>query len=220
MSDTSVQRLNMVESQVRPSDVVDRRIIRAMSEVARETFTVPAFADLAYMDEALPVNEAHGAARRKILPARTFAKMVQALDLEADARVLDVGCATGYSTAILARLAKHVVGLDTDPALVARARELLRGVSNVEFVAGDLTGGWAQGAPYDALLVNGALEVMPEALLRQLKPKGVAVAILGAGAAGRATVWTRNGDVFSARDLFNAGAAVLPGFAAPARFVF
>ena len=127
MIDPKQQRINMVESQVRPSDITDRRIIRAMLEVPREAFVPPALHELAYMDEAVPVTRrVDGRATRALLAPRTFAKLVQLAEIEPDAVVLDVGCATGYSTAVLARLAKSVVALEVDDALAARAAETLR----------------------------------------------------------------------------------------------
>ena len=121
MTDSKLQRLNMVESQVRPSDVTDRRIIKAMLEVPREKFVPASLASMAYMDEPLPVGTANGAGARYLLAPRTFAKLVQLADVGPESRVLDVGCATGYSTAVLARLAKRVVAVESDQEL-GRAR--------------------------------------------------------------------------------------------------
>ena len=109
MTDSKLQRLNMVESQVRPSDVTDRRIIKAMLDVPRERFVPPLLASMAYMDEPVPFDAVNGESGRYLLAPRTFAKLVQLAEIGPDATVLDVGCATGYSTAVLAQLAKRVV---------------------------------------------------------------------------------------------------------------
>ena len=130
MIDPMQQRINMVESQVRPSDITDQRIIRAMLEVPREPFVAPALRELAYMDEAVPVTRRlDGRAARTLLAPRTFAKLVQLAEIEPGAVVLDVGCATGYSTAVLARLANSVVALEVDEDLAAMAAETLVAIS-------------------------------------------------------------------------------------------
>src|SRR5947207_3800502 len=141
MTDSKQQRINMVESQVRPSDVTDRRIIRAMLEVPREMFVPRSVQALAYMDEAVPALEpADGRPARFLLAPRTFAKLAQLAMIGPDAIVLDVGCATGYSTAVLARLAKAVVAVEADTALAARATQTLRqlGASNTLGIEGAL----------------------------------------------------------------------------------
>ena len=119
MTDSKQQRLNMVESQVRPSDVTDRRIIKAMLEVPREAFLPAELRSLAYIDDAVPVRRGKDA--RYLLAPRVFAKLVQLAELAPEAVVLDVGCATGYSTAVLAKLAKRVVAVECDAALADRA---------------------------------------------------------------------------------------------------
>jgi protein-L-isoaspartate(D-aspartate) O-methyltransferase len=223
MTDSLQQRINMVESQVRPSDVTDRRIIRAMLEVPREAFVPASQEALAYMDEAVPASEATGAGpTRYLLAPRTFAKLVQLAEIGPDAVVLDVGCATGYSTAVLARLAKAVVAVEVDAALAARASQTLRqlGVGNATVMEGALEKGAASHAPFDAILLNGAVPGVPEDLLGQLRDGGRLVAVLADGAFGRAQVWRRTGNLFDPRPVFDAGAPPLPGFSRQAEFVF
>jgi protein-L-isoaspartate(D-aspartate) O-methyltransferase len=222
MTDFKQQRLNMVESQVRPSDVTDRRIIRAMLEVPREAFAPRAALAIAYMDAALPVlARAAGRQARYLLAPRTFAKLVQLAGIEPHHVVLDVGCATGYSTAVLARLAKSVVALEVDQVLWSQAGRSLRqlGVGNAVVVEGPLTAGSAAHAPYDAIFLNGAVPEVPQALLDQLRDGGRLVGVLAAGDFGRAQVWRRTGGVFDAMPAFDAGAVPLPGFARKAEFV-
>ena len=222
MIDSKQQRINMVESQVRPSDVTDRRIIRAMLEVPREAFVPQSLQALAYMDEAVPAAEdAGGRPGRCLLAPRTFAKLVQLAEIGPDAVVLDVGCATGYSTAVLARLAKAVVAVEVDAALAASATQTLRrlGVGNALVIEGALEKGAPSHAPFDAILLDGAVPQVPQQLLEQLKDGGRLVAVIADGAFGRAQVWRRTGKVFDPRPAFDAGAPPLPGFSRQAEFV-
>jgi protein-L-isoaspartate(D-aspartate) O-methyltransferase len=223
MTDFSVQRLNMVESQVRPSDVTDQRIIRAMLEVPRELFVPAEMAPLAYIDDPVPVAaRAKGGEARCLLPPRTLAKLLQLLEIEPQAAVLDVGCATGYSTAVLARLARRVVALEADRGLAQAARRTLEGlgVANATVVDGALTGGAAAHGRYDAILVNGAVPGVPPELLDELADAGRLVAVLRRGPVCRAHVWRRSGSTVDEQPAFEAAAAPLPGFEEPAEFIF
>ena len=222
MTDSKLQRLNMVESQVRPSDVTDRRIIKAMLDVPRERFVPPLLASMAYMDEPVPFDAVNGESGRYLPAPRTFAKLVQLAEIGPDATVLDVGCATGYSTAVLAQLAKRVVAVESDKTFAEQARRLLEemGVGNVAVVEGRLTGGVPAQGPYDAIVLNGAVAEITPALLEQLKDGGLLAAILVDGPFSRAQVWRRGGKTFDARPAFDASAGVLPGFERPAAFVF
>ncbi len=218
----ATQRLNMVESQVRPSDVTDRRIIRAMGLVPREAFVPVHLKSVAYMDEAVPLaaSPMGGRAARQMLAPRTLAKLIQEANLEAGAIVLDVGCATGYSTAVLARIVRKVVGLEVDPGLAAAATAALQAqaVSNASIATGPLAAGHAVDGPYDAILVNGAVTAAPQRLLEQLKDGGRLIAIQQAGPAGKAVVWTRVGGIYDSREVFDVGGMVLPGFERAAAF--
>ena len=222
MSDSSLQRLNMVESQVRPSDVTDRRIIKAMLEVPREKFVPAALASMAYMDEPVPLTASNGSGIRYMLAPRTFAKLVQLAEIDAEAVVLDVGCAAGYSTAVLARLARRVTAVESDKGLAEQARRLLEelGIDNATVIEGRLVAGAPAGAPFDVIVLNGAVETVSPSLLEQLKDGGRLVAIVAEGPLCRAQVWRRTGKTFDARPAFDAGAAVLPGFERAAGFVF
>lgn len=222
MTDSNLQRLNMVESQVRPSDVTDRRIIKAMFEVPRERFVPESLASMAYMDEPLLMQTASKEEARYLLAPRTFAKIVQLAEIGPDATVLDVGCGAGYSTAVLAKLAKRVVALESDKGLAQRARSLLAemGAGNTVVVEGRLAAGAPAEAPFDVIVVNGAVETVAPGLLEQLKDGGRLAAIVVEGPLCRAQVWRRAGKTFNARPAFDAGAAVLPGFERAAGFVF
>jgi protein-L-isoaspartate(D-aspartate) O-methyltransferase len=223
MTDTSQQRINMVDSQVRPSDVTDRRIIRAMLEVPREAFAPADTHALAYMDQALPVTKAGaGGPGRTLLAPRTLAKMLQLADIEPDCAVLDVGCGTGYSTALLGKLAGKVVALESDSDLAEQARAALRklDVAGAKVVQGPLATGVPDEAPFDVILLNGAVPEVPQALLDQLKDGGRLLAIVAPGAYGRVQIWRRTGRSFGSVTAFDAAADALPGFAREPGFVF
>ena len=220
MADYAVQRANMVESQVRPADVTDRRILRAMLEVPREAFAPPAAKAMAYADTHLPVSE--GAAPRYLLAPRTLAKLIQLLEIDANDAVLDVACASGYSTAVLARLARRVAAVEADAALAARATDTLaaQGVDNARVIAGAITAGAPDEAPFDAILVNGSLARRPEELFDQLKDGGRLAAVLIEGPVGRATIWRRRGPLVDGRPAFDAGAPPLVPYAKAPGFAF
>ena len=221
MIDFAAARRMMVDGQVRTSDVTDLRIIAAMLELPRERFVPEGSADLAYLDLDVPVTiGTAGAAARRLLKPMVLAKLVQAAAVKAGDHVLDLGCATGYSSALLARLARSVVALEEDPALVRFAQEALAAVGNVTVVTGPLTQGWEAAAPYDVIFVNGATEIAPDALCRQLKDGGRLVAVVGRAPTGRAMVYRAVGADVSGWPVFDAAAPLLPGFAAPAAFVF
>jgi protein-L-isoaspartate(D-aspartate) O-methyltransferase len=223
MIDFATARRMMVDGQVRPSNVTDLRIITAMLEIARERFVPESHAGLAYLDLDVPALEPeHGEPVRRLLKPMVLAKLVQAAAVKADEHVLDVGCATGYSSALLARLARSVVALEEDPDLVRFAGEALGavGAGNVTVVGGPLTQGWQAAAPYDLILLNGATEVAPEALCRQLKDGGRLVAVVGCAPASRAMRYRAVKNDVSGWPIFDAAAPLLPGFAAPAEFVF
>jgi protein-L-isoaspartate(D-aspartate) O-methyltransferase len=221
MTDFAAARRMMVDGQVRTSDVTDLRIVAAMLELPREHFVPQAKADLAYLDFDVPVTDAGGGEpARRLLKPMVLAKLVQAAAVRASDHVLDVGCATGYSSALLARLARSVVALEQEAALVRLARENLIGANNVTVVSGPLTEGWQADAPYDVILVNGATEIMPHALTGQLKDGGRLVAVVGRAPAGQAMVYRSIAGDISGWPIFDAAAPLLPGFAAPPAFVF
>jgi protein-L-isoaspartate(D-aspartate) O-methyltransferase len=221
MVDFAEQRTNMVESQVRPSDITDRRIIRAMLDVARETFCPPSSKATAYMDLDVKIASAvPGQPARYLTATRVLAKLIQALDVEETDHVLHVGAATGYTTAILTRLAADVTALESDEALSANLATNLAGLATVTPVTGNLAAGHAARAPYDAILIDGAVAEVPSAVLDQLRDGGRLVAVVGTGRAGRITRWQRRGASLDISVLGDAGAPALPGFDKAAAFIF
>ena len=223
MIDFTQLRRTMVDGQIRVNDVTDPRIIAAMLELPRERFVPASRASLAYLDEDLLVREpAADRPARYLIEPMVLAKLVQGLDLAAGDRVLDVGSATGYSAAVLARLAGQVIALEEDEELAARARRILAELApgNVEVVTGPLAAGAPGRGPFDAILLNGSAELVPDYLLDQLKEGGRLAAVLRSGPMGRATLHVRIGGSVSKRPLFDAAIPPLPGFAAPRQFVF
>lgn len=220
MLDFATARRMMVDGQVRTMDVTDPRLIAAMLNLPRERFVPQSKTALAYLDFDVPVAE--DSTSRRLLKPMVLAKLVHAAEIRAGDDVLDVGCATGYSSALLAQLARSVVALEEDPALAKQAEQNLAalGVRNVSVVRGPLVAGWRERAPYDAIVLNGASEVVPEDLCRQLRDGGRLVCVLGRVPAAKAMVFRCvNGDT-SGRPIFDAAAPVLPGFTRPQAFVF
>ncbi len=215
MTDFAAARRNMVDGQVRTADVTDLRIIAAMLDVPREAFLPAAQSGLAYLDLDVPLGGG-----RCLMKPMVLAKLIQAADLDSTDHVLDVGCVTGYAAAVLARIAGQVAGLEQDTTLAQAARGALGSQPNVSVQTGTLTAGWPQGGPYDAILVEGAVELVPQTLLRQLKDGGRLVCVLGAGPGAKAMLYRRSGDDTGGRAIFDAAAAVLPGFVKPLEFAF
>ncbi|HEX2556524.1 MAG TPA: protein-L-isoaspartate O-methyltransferase [Microvirga sp.] len=219
MVDFAQARRIMVDSQLRTFDVNDIPLLDAMNAVPRERFVAPGRESLAYMDRDIVVSD--GPERRSMLSPMVAARMIQALGIERGQRALDVACGLGYTCAVLAELGAEVTGLEESAELAAAAEARLAAVgAAVRVVAGPLDRGHADGAPYDAILVNGALEVRPEGLLRQLADGGRLVCIQGRGRSARATLYVRAGDAFGQRSLFDAAAPLLAGFRAEPGFVF
>jgi protein-L-isoaspartate(D-aspartate) O-methyltransferase len=216
MADFATLRRTMVDAQIRTADVTDRALIQAMLDTPRERCVPAAQADLAYLDLDLPVGDGP----RRLLKPMVLAKMLQALDLSENMRVLDAGCATGYTAALLARLCHSVVALEEEAGLVAQARAGLAGLAHVEVVQGRIADGYAARAPYDAILVEGAIDVDPEQLCRQLADEGRLVCIRGLGPAAKATLYRRDADDITMRTVFDAAGPALPGFARPTVFAF
>jgi protein-L-isoaspartate(D-aspartate) O-methyltransferase len=217
MLDFAQARRIMVDSQLRPFDVNDIPLLDAMNTIPRERFVAPGRESLAYMDQDIPVADG-----RRMLSPMIAARMIQNLEVRAGERVLDVACGLGYTSAIMAELGGAVIGLEDNEALAAAARERLAaaGFAGVAVVAGPLEQGYAEGAPYDAILVNGALEVQPDGLLRQLSEGGRLVCVQGRGRAAKAMLYVRARDALSQRSLFDAAAPVLAAFRDEPGFVF
>lgn len=217
MTDYAAARETMVDRQIRTADVTLYPIIAAMLEVPRERFVPEALRPVAYLGEHVPL-----APGRVLLDPRVFAKLLDALNVGPADLVLDVGCAYGYSTAVLARMAEAVVAVESDPDMAAEAEALLAAqpVDTAVVVAGPLAEGVAAHGPFDAMVVEGAIERFPPGLEAQLKPGGRVAAIFVDGASGQARLGLQTETGIAWRRIFDATAPVLPGFAAAKAFEF
>lgn len=209
MPDYAARRTMMVDNQVRPSDVTKLPIIDAMLSIPRERFVPGALAEAAYLGENLRLGEG-----RVLLDPRTLAKMLDALDIRPNDLVLDVAPATGYSSAVIARMAEAVVAIEPDERLADEAASAFDavGVNNVVIETGAAALGAPEHGPYDAMFVNAGVETFPASLDAQLKDGGRAVAIFFDGTLGVVRIGVKHGDAIHWRDAFNATAPVLDGF--------
>ena len=209
MTDFAARRTTMVDTQVRPADVTKFPIIDAMLSVPREEFVPDALREAAYVGENLEL-----AAARVVLEPRTLAKMLDALDVQSDVLVLDIGSAFGYSSAVIARIAQAVVALESDSEMAQEAQAALGNldIDNVVVQQGELAEGAAQHGPYDAIMIEGGVEELPAAIIEQLKDGGRIACLFMSGALGVVRVGHKIGGHVDWWDEFNATAPVLAGF--------
>jgi protein-L-isoaspartate(D-aspartate) O-methyltransferase len=221
MSDFSTARQKMVDGQVRPSDVTDIRIIDAMLAVPREAFVPDSQRALAYLDLDLDVSEA-GAAKRFLIKPAVIAKMLQAAEIKETDSVLVVGCASGYTAAVVAKLAGRVTATESDSSLAAKASDVLAklGFGNVTVRTAAAAEGDEINAPYDVIVLSGATEIIPDRLYRQLRDGGRLVGVFATSRPQRAMIVTHSHADFGYRALFDAAVPVLPGLERPPAFVF
>lgn len=215
-ADFSHARDNMVDSQIRTDDVTNPALIAAFRSVPREAFVPPQLQPVAYMGE--PVEVAPG---RFLLDPRSLAKLCQLAEVRASDAVLDVGGTTGYSAAILSGLAGKVTALESSAGLAAAAKvNLAHAAKPVSVVVGPLAKGWPDGAPYDVILLNGAVPELPEALLDQLAVNGRLVGVVTDRVVGKAHIVIRAATGLSSRIAFDATVPLLAGFESAPHFVF
>ena len=215
--DLARARDTMVESQIRTSDVTDVRILHAMRTLPRERFAPAQKRALAYADLELEVADG-----RKLMRPRDLAKLIQALAPKSGERALEIASATGYGAAVLAHCCKDVVSLDPDPNLSFAARAAFEscGLTNARTVSQPAAEGWADAAPYDVILLNGAAEFVPDAWLSQLAPGGRLGVVVRQGAAGAARIYTKTGDAVAFRAAFDAAPPMAPGLTRAPAFAF
>lgn len=215
MNDFRALRTTMVDTQVRPSDVTKFPIIDAMLTVPREDFVPDALRAAAYA--GTPVDLGGG---RAMLEPRTFAKMLDAVDIGPGDLVLDLGTGLGYGAAVIARMAEFVVALEEDDDLAAEAESRLAaaGVDNVAVIAGPLAAGDPKHGPYDVIFIEGAVQQVPLPILEQIKEGGRIVAIFAGNHVGTVRIGYRVGADVDWRSAFDATAPVLPGFTAAPEF--
>ncbi|PVH30283.1 protein-L-isoaspartate O-methyltransferase family protein [Pararhodobacter oceanensis] len=215
MPDFAARRTMMVDTQVRPSDVTKLPIIEAMLTIPRERFVPGSLTEAAYVGENLQLGGG-----RVLLEPRTLAKMLDMLDIRLDDMVLDVAAATGYSSAVIARMAEAVVAVEPVAALADDAESALdaESISNVILERSAANEGAAAHGPYDAIIVQGGVEVFPEALAGQLKDGGRAAVMFLEGNLGVVRLGIKTKGTIHWRDMFNANAPLLDGFAATREF--
>ena len=207
MLDSAQQRANMVATQLRTNDVTDARLIKAILAVPREDFVPVSLAPLAYMEGCIALGKG------RVLPdIRSFGKMAQLAGIASQDRVLDVGCGTGYSTAVFSQLAAHVIGLEQEGELAAIAAEHLRASASAEIARGKMSEGLPAKGPFDVIFLNGAVERTPDILTGQLANRGRLVCVVRDGAAGHARIYVKNDGAIGERAAFDAHLPVLPGF--------
>lgn len=223
MIDFESARARMVDNQLRTTDVTSHSLLSAFLNVPREAFVPEKLAALAYIDGDLEIAAAaDGLGPRYVMEPSPLAKLLQAAEIGSGDAVLDVGAGTGYASAVISRLAKSVVALESDETLAASAKTVLgeQGFDNVTVVKGNLEKGYAAEAPFDVIFLNGAAEVVPDALFDQLRDGGRLVAVVGYGNSSAAQLYVREGASVSKRFLFNTSVKPLPGFRKVVEFVF
>lgn len=207
----------MLDGQLRPNRLTDERLQEAFLAVPREAFVPAALRGVAYVDEDVPLGGG-----RFLMEPMVFARLLQAAELQPGDVLLDVGCATGYSTAVAARLVATVVALECDPELARQANENLAAldVVNAAVVVGELPRGYPEQGPYDVILLNGSADRIPETLLAQLAEGGRLVGVEDDEGAGRAVIYLKRDGLVGRRVLFDAAVKPLPGFQREPSFVF
>jgi len=222
MLDFATARSTMIESQIRTNDVTDKTVLRAMADTPRELFVPAAKRSVAYLDEDFVIHTSDDGVQRSIMEPRVFARLLQLAEIPSDALVLYVGAGLGYGPAVVSKLAETVVALESEPALATNAGQNLTeaGADNVAVIEGPLPDGCPDQAPFDTIIIEGALPEVPDALCAQLKDGGKLVCVIGHGLAGKAQVFEAVDGEASSRIEFSAAVAPLAGFAKPAGFVF
>ena len=222
MSGFATARQKMVDGQVRTSDVTDNRILDAMLMLPREEFVPAEKRALAYLDLDLDVA-AGGAVKGFLVKPVLTAKLLQAAELGDTDNVLVVGAATGYAAALAAHLAGKVTATESDSALCAKGRDVISKLGldgKVTFKTAEAAAGDASAAPYDAIILNGASEIMPQTLCSQLKEGGRLLGVFAITRPSRALIVTHSHGDFGNRVLFDAAAPILPGLERVPAFVF
>ncbi len=210
MDNYGLARINMVKNQILPGNVSQEAMVTVLFETPRHLFVPERLSAIAYTDENIELAEG-----RYFLPPLLFAKMLQLAKINKDTKILDVGCGYGYSSAVFSKIAKKVVATECDSALASKANLALNrlGYDNVIVIGGKLPAGHPEGAPYDVIFINGAIEEIPQPLVEQLAGNGSIIAIMkDSDYTGNVIVAKKIGDKMGTEYLFDAVFSVLPGF--------
>lgn len=215
MYDSRVARENMIRSQLRPNRVYSRPLLQAVYAVEREAFVPAHLQKVAYIDEDLLI-----ASGRYMIEPVTFARLAQIAGINDASRVLDIGCGTGYSTAVISRLARHVVAIEENPALFQQAQQNLSGkpYGNVTLLNAPHRDGFAAQGPYDIIFIGGRVEEIPQTLIDQLAPEGRIVTVLEEDGVGRAVTIRKTSRTLAEMIDFDAMIPLMPGFVRPRGF--
>jgi protein-L-isoaspartate(D-aspartate) O-methyltransferase len=220
MTDFTLARRNMIDGQLRPNRVNNAQLLAAIADLPRERFLPPGLRSVAYADDDVPLGNG-----RHLMEPMVLARLIQTLQPRLEDKALVVASGAGYGTALLARLVKSVVAVEADARLAGSAEQTLRelGIANVRQVTGKLEDGCTTQAPYDVILIEGAVPQVPSSIVAQLAEGGrlgTVIAAVSPGVLGVAQLMVKEGGVASSRPIFDAGTPPLAGFAAPARFTF
>ena len=218
--DYAAARRHMVDSQILTNKVTDPRIIDAMAALPRESFVPENLRDISYVDEAIDLGD-----NRYLMEPMVTARLLQHAEPREDGLALVVGCASGYTAAVLAGMTSTVVVVENNKVMADKASETLSslGIDNVAIMEGALSEGYPKQAPYDLIVFDGAVPEVPQQIIDQLAEGGRLVAIIGGGDSrtmGNVIVKTRFHDAISSMDIFQAGTPMLPGFEHPGGFSF
>jgi len=216
MTDFALARRNMIDGQLRPNRVTNSALLAAIADLPRERFLPDSLKSVAYADDDVPLGSG-----RFLMEPMVLARLIQSLQPLPEDKALVVASGRGYGAALLARLVKTVVAVESDAVLAGSASRTMKelNIGNVEQVAGSLAAGAPAGAPYDVILVEGAVREIPPAILAQLADGGRLATVI-AGAPGVAHLVVKEGGIASGRPIFDAGTPALPGFLPPQPFVF
>jgi protein-L-isoaspartate(D-aspartate) O-methyltransferase len=220
MTDFTLARRNMIDGQLRPNRVTNNQLLAAIADLPRERFLPSGLRSVAYADEDVPLGNG-----RHLMEPMVLARLIQTLQPQPEDKALVVASGAGYGAALLARLVKSVVALESDAKLAGSAEQTMRelGIAGLRLVSGPLELGCAAEAPYDVILIEGAVQHVPSAIVDQLAEGGrlgTVIAAASAGVLGVAQLVVKEGGVASGRPIFDAGTPALPGFATPPRFTF
>jgi protein-L-isoaspartate(D-aspartate) O-methyltransferase len=220
MTDFALARRNMIDGQLRPNRVNNAQLLAAIADLPRERFLPAGLRSVAYADDDVPLGNG-----RCLMEPMVLARLIQTLQPQPEDKALVVASGPGYGTALLARLVKSVVAVEADAGLAGSAEQTIKslGIANVRHVTGKMEDGYAGEGPYDVILIEGAVQHVPAAILGQLAEGGrlgTVFAAASAGVLGVAQLMVKEGGVASGRPIFDAGTPALPGFATPPRFTF